>query len=702
MFGIHSRIRLTHKIAAIGAVGVVGVIALGAIYHVGSSTQDYYREVAERAQAALTQASALQVKLLESRRAEKDFLLDNDMRHAERHGALNNEIRAGTEGLRQQAAAAGLRDLQKIDAISAGFSKYRTHFLAVVDAKQRLGFNENSGLEGALRKSGAALETRLNQLKVQQLLMALQMLRRHENDFMLRRDPRSGKEFKTRGGDLTAALENIDFAEGVNDDIKRKLSDYERDFFAFIDGALKLASEQKSTSDAYAEIEPAIDALLRAMSAAETQADNANQESRAHTKLQMQLAILLIAIAACGFAFWIGRLVTRPISGMTNAMGELAAGNLNVELPDVNRKDEIGQMARAVVVFRDSGLEKVRLEADAAEQRQMAEQERARKDEFQRQAAAELARVVRSIAEGLQGLARGDLTCRLSGQFPEAYEQIRQDFNLAITELHDTVQAITAATSDVEHTAGEVSASTTDLSHRTEEQAASLEETSAAMDRISATSKRSAENAQHASQIAVTAREVADRGGEVVTQAVRAMAEIAESSRKVSDIIGVIDEIARQTNLLALNAAVEAARAGEAGRGFAVVASEVRNLAQRSSQAAKDIADLITSSTAQVESGVELVNRAGASLTDIVDSIRKVVQIVSEISAASVEQSSGIDQINSAVAQMDELTQQNTALVEQNASSVKALEHQSQAMSERIRFFQVDTSVDGANTARAA
>ena len=521
------------------------------------------------------------------------------------------------------------------------------------------------------------------------------MMRRHEKDFMLRRDPRYGKDIKARAAEMITGLDAIDLPPAVNDDIKKKLADYQRDFFAWMDVALKMANEQKLTSDAYAEIEPVIDALLKTVSEAGTVAENANSQSRADTKLQMQIAILLIAIVACGFAFWIGRLVSRPITGMTKAMGELAAGNFKIELPDVARRDEIGQMARAVVVFRDSGLEKVRLEAEAAEQRQMAEQERMRKEASQRQAAAELARVVRSIAEGLQSLAHGDLTYRLADEFPEAYEQIREDFNRAIAELHETVQAISAVTDEVGHTAGEVSASTTNLSQRTEEQAASLEQTSAAMEEISATVKKSAESAQHASEVAANAREMADRGGEVVMQAVRAMAEIAASSGKISDIIGVIDEIARQTNLLALNAAVEAARAGEAGRGFAVVASEVRSLAQRSSQAAKDIADLITSSSGQVQSGVELVNRAGSSLTDIVESIRKVVEIVSDISAASAEQSTGLDQINTAVAQMDELTQQNSALVEQNASSAKALEQQSQAMNERMRFFQVDGDAHG-------
>ena len=187
------------------------------------------------------------------------------------------------------------------------------------------------------------------------------------------------------------------------------------------------------------------------------------------------------------------------------------------------------------------------------------------------------------------------------------------------------------------------------------------------MEEISATVKKNAENAQQANQFATGTREVADRGGEVVAQAVNAMSRIEESSRKISDIIGVIDEIARQTNLLALNAAVEAARAGEAGRGFAVVASEVRSLAQRSSQAAKDIKDLITNSSEQVQEGVELVNRAGTSLNEIVESIKRVAEIVSDIATASTEQSTGLEQVNKALTQMDEVTQQNSALVEENA-----------------------------------
>src|SRR5262249_19857370 len=211
-----------------------------------------------------------------------------------------------------------------------------------------------------------------------------------------------------------------------------------------------------------------------------------------------------------------------------------------------------------------------------------------------------------------------------------------------------------------------------------------------------ATVKKNAASAHQANEFADGTREVADRSGAVVTEAVGAMARIEESSHKISDIISVIDEIARPTNLLALNAAVEAARAGEAGRGFAVVASEVRSLAQRSSQAAKDIKDLITNSSGQVQEGVELVNKAGASLAGIVASIKKVAEIVGEIAAATAEQSTGIDQVNAALTHMDEVTQQNSALVEQNAAAAKALEHQSRTMDERVRGFRLGDRGDEA------
>jgi methyl-accepting chemotaxis protein len=304
--------------------------------------------------------------------------------------------------------------------------------------------------------------------------------------------------------------------------------------------------------------------------------------------------------------------------------------------------------------------------------------------------AVAIARPLRALLAPLHQVEGGNFDVVVPGASrKDEVGEIAGAVALMASQISKTLADIKASGQEVASASAEISASTTDLSQRTEEQAASLEETSAAMEELSATVKKNAENAEHANQSAITTRDVAGRGGQVVAKAVEAMAKIEDSSRKISDIIGVIDEIARQTNLLALNAAVEAARAGEAGRGFAVVASEVRSLAQRSSQAAKDIKDLITNSNGQVKDGVDLVNKAGESLNEIVGSIKEVAEIVAEIANASSEQATGIDQINKALTQMDDATQQNSALVEENAATAKTLEHQARAMDEQISFFRI-------------
>jgi len=302
-----------------------------------------------------------------------------------------------------------------------------------------------------------------------------------------------------------------------------------------------------------------------------------------------------------------------------------------------------------------------------------------------------IARPLRALVQPIDDLSQGNFAVNVPntgrkdevGQIAEAVRSMAEKVRATIAEVKMSAREVTNASA-------EISTSTTDLSQRTEEQAASLEETSASMEQISATVRKNADNAQQANASAAQTREVAARGGEVVAKAVGAMAKIEDSSQKISDIIGVIDEIARQTNLLALNAAVEAARAGDAGRGFAVVASEVRSLAQRSSQAAKDIKDLITNSNSQVKDGVTLVNQAGGALHEIVESIEKVAEIVSDIASASREQSTGIEQVNKALTQMDEVTQQNSALVEENAATAKTLEYQAQSMDEQVAFFKID------------
>ncbi len=297
---------------------------------------------------------------------------------------------------------------------------------------------------------------------------------------------------------------------------------------------------------------------------------------------------------------------------------------------------------------------------------------------------------VDETATMLDSLAHGDLTKRIDSDFQGAFEKLKRDANSTADKLTEMIEKITSSANLVATGAEEISQGNTDLSQRTEEQASSLEETASSMEEMTSTVKQNADNAKVASELAEKTCDKAKQGGDVVNRAVSGMAEINEASKKIADIIGVIDEIAFQTNLLALNAAVEAARAGEQGRGFAVVAGEVRNLAQRSAGAAKEIKELIRDSVGKVEDGTVLVDESGATLQDIVESVQKVTQMISDISEASIEQSSGIEQVNKAVAQMDEMTQQNAALVEQASAASESMAEQANSMRQLLSFFSIN------------
>ncbi len=306
--------------------------------------------------------------------------------------------------------------------------------------------------------------------------------------------------------------------------------------------------------------------------------------------------------------------------------------------------------------------------------------------------------VVAPIKEATQiatTLADGDLTRKMEGDYKGEFAVLRDNMNASVENLLKMVGEIRESASSITSSASEISQGNTDLSQRTEEQASSLEETASSMEELTSTVKQNADNARQANQLAASAREQAEKGGSVVGNAIIAMTAINSSSKKIADIIGVIDEIAFQTNLLALNAAVEAARAGEQGRGFAVVAAEVRNLAQRSATAAKEIKTLIKDSVEKVEEGSRLVDASGKTLEEIVGSVKKVSDIIAEIASASQEQSAGIEQVNKAIMQMDEVTQQNAALVEEAAAASESLDEQAQGLGQLMEFFKVDEEGQG-------
>ncbi len=438
-----------------------------------------------------------------------------------------------------------------------------------------------------------------------------------------------------------------------------------RDFEASVSDALKYAN---TWSDRFTE-------------------EDAAAVANSHTALLIGGAMTVALSVLMGWL--LARWIARPVSQMTVAMNELAGGNNAFDSPAVGRKDEVGQMADAVQTFKDAAIEKLRLEAEAAEQRRVAETERQAAEAERAETSRRQAEVVTSLATGLEKLSGCVLTFRLETAFSPEYEKLRADFNSAMQQLQNSMKVVAANTSEIRSGAGEITQASDDLSKRTEQQAASLEETAAALDEITATVTKTAQGAREARDVVVQAKGDAEHSGAVVREAVAAMSQIEASSQQITQIIGVIDEIAFQTNLLALNAGVEAARAGDAGKGFAVVASEVRALAQRSAEAAKEIKALISASSQQVERGVTLVGETGEVLERIVTQVAQINAVVAEIAASAQEQATGLAQVNTAVNQMDQVTQQNAAMVEESTAASHALAHETQELSRLISRFDL-------------
>ncbi len=407
---------------------------------------------------------------------------------------------------------------------------------------------------------------------------------------------------------------------------------------------------------------------------------HANEEvAKSYVVLAIGAALAVLISALMGWL--LSRGIARPVVQMTDAMRRLAKGDNTIVIPAKGQGDEIGEMAEALDIFKQAAIEKEAMEAAAKE------------------AARQQAMVVETLSNGLADLSRGILTARFDAEVSPEYRKVRDDFNAAVSQLQDAMKVIIANVQGIRSGADEISHAADDLSKRTEQQAASLEETAAALDEITATVKKTADGARQANSVVGDTKGEAERSGEVVRKAVSAMGEIEKSSRQIAQIIGVIDEIAFQTNLLALNAGVEAARAGEAGRGFAVVASEVRALAQRSSDAAKEIKTLINASSQQVESGVELVNLTGEALQKIVTKVAEISSLVSEISASTQEQSSGLAQVNTAVNQMDQVTQQNAAMVEESTAASHSLAKEAGELSELASKFDIGAAAPAARSA---
>ncbi|MDR5012548.1 methyl-accepting chemotaxis protein [Agrobacterium fabacearum] len=410
--------------------------------------------------------------------------------------------------------------------------------------------------------------------------------------------------------------------------------------------------------------------------------------------LEQQFYAMMAGSAAVGclliLVTWaISRIVVRPLQLLSGNMLALAEGDLSVEIASRQRRDEIGEMANALKVFRDNEVRARDVEAQAHADRQRHELDQAKTAEVEQIRTAEMSRVTALLGAGLKRLSQGDLAFQLSEPFAPDFEALRADFNSTTKQLAETLRAVAEVAAVIDIGSREVSSGADDLSRRTEQQAASLEQTAAALDEITTNIITSSKRTEEARDIAIHANASATHSGRVVGEAGEAMRKIEQSSMEITNIISVIDEIAFQTNLLALNAGVEAARAGEAGQGFAVVAQEVRELAQRSAQAAKEIKDLIHNSSIDVQSGVKLVTDTSEALRAIESSIASVNHHIAGIAISAQEQSAGLAEVNAAVNDMDQVTQMNAAMVEQTSAAGASLAQECNRLRELVAKFRL-------------
>jgi methyl-accepting chemotaxis protein len=412
-------------------------------------------------------------------------------------------------------------------------------------------------------------------------------------------------------------------------------------------------------------------------------------------------ALIVLVIAAALIALFV-RQIVGALPRMTGVADQLASGRLETDVPHQDLKNEIGALARSINVFRESAIQKIEIERRAADAVAQGEQERLEREAAKAEDAKAVEQAVDVLAQCLHKLSDGDLTVRINQSFTGNLDKLRVDFNASVEKLSSTLGDIRIETSGIEASSAEMRQATDDLSKRTEQQAASLEETSAALEEITATVRGSSAKADQAAQIAAVARQSTENSSKVVSDAIEAMSRIEQASSEISKIINVIDEIAFQTNLLALNAGVEAARAGEAGKGFAVVAQEVRELAQRSANAAKDIKALINKSGEAVAGGVSLVQQTGTALGEISGQVASINDHISAIASAAREQSTALHEINGSVNHMDQFTQKNAAMVEEATAVTHRLADSARTLAGLIGQFQTNEAARGTRTYQPA
>ncbi len=617
--------------------------------------------------------------------------------------------------------------------IQSGLAKLPAAGREIIAAVTEIGLDENSGLTGAMRNAVHAMESVLdeqtaNGVNAWESVAQMLTLRRHEKDFIARRAPKYIDKFNASVEEFRTQLQASWLTDAVKTSLREGLDVYSAAFANFSQATLDVRDQVAAFSASEQQLHDLLDQTMQDYTANAAQRKAALDSKWNEFGLAILIVIGLAAVGSLGMALLIGASIERPLTRLNAIMRSLADGNLEVAIAGADRRDEIGEMARTVEVFRENAV-KVRdmsEEEIAAGQRRAAERATMMQDlqrafgevvdaaiagDFSQRVTSEfpdaelnaLARSVNDLVETvdrgmtesgevLSALAHTDLTQRVTGTYQGAFERLKRNTNAVADKLVEIVVQLRETSGGLKTATGEILSGANDLSQRTTKQAATIEETSAAMEQLAQTVINNAQKAEEASKKSHTVSQAAEEGGKVMADANQAMERITNSSAKISNIIGMIDDIAFQTNLLALNASVEAARAGEAGKGFAVVAIEVRRLAQSAAEASSEVKVLIEQSGEEVSGGTRLVADAADKLALMLDGIKSNNALMDGIAKENREQASAIEEINIAVRQMDEMTQHNAALVEQTNAAIEQTESQASELDRIVEVFTLDAS----------
>ncbi len=615
MIGIS--MRLTHKVMAIGVVGLLGLIAFGSLYEYGSWSQSESRAAAEDARGLSDLNQRISYQLLDVRRAEKDFQLRRDQSYAKRHAELSSDIAQDLDRLGSAARARGYAAVeQRVSLVRAGFERYAKEFAAVEQGELKLGLNESLGLSGSLRTAVHDIEAKLKEVDDPRLTAGMLMMRRHEKDFMLRRDQKYVEALKKAAAEFSGQVDASSMPAAVKADIGKKLGKYQGDFAAWAAAAQDLAVHGSAMSKEFRTIEPVLEQIGKNISQRHEGAQAAEGSMRASIKLWMWIALGCSILLVGSVSFFIGRSISTALVAMVQAMTGLAAGNTSVAIPGLGRKDEIGEMAGAVEVFS----------------RNMAEAERLRAE--------------RSEAEARQRVQRQADMHRLADSFEGAVGEIIEIVSSAATELEASSNTLTQS-------AERANALATAVAAASEEAAANVQSVSAASEEMTSSVSEISRQVQESARVADVAVEQAQRTNARV-------AELSKAAGRIGDVVELINTIAAQTNLLALNATIEAARAGEAGKGFAVVASEVKALAEQTAKATGEIGQHISAIQTATEDSVGAIKEIG-------NTIGRMSEISSTIASAVEEQGAATQEISRNI----EHAAQGTSQVSANIADVQ-------------------------------